>query len=150
MNTKQWVILIVVAVVFAGGGFFGGMKYQASKTPAVTARSGAAGAAGAFAGRRAAGGGAAGSFINGQVLSVNGSTITVTLANGGSQVAVLAPSTQYRKAVDGTSADVSVGSQVTITGTSNSDGSLTAQSVQIRTASSTPPGIPGLGGAPGQ
>lgn len=75
------------------------------------------------------------------MLSVNGNTITVKLASGGSQVAVLAPSTQYRKAVDGTSADVAVGSQVTITGTTNSDGSLTAQSVQIRTASSTSPGM---------
>ena len=141
MNTKQWVILIVVAVIFAGGGFFGGIKYQASKTPAVAARTGAAGAPG-FAGRRGAGGAVAGSFINGSVLSVSGSTITVKLTSGGSQVAVLAPSTQYRKAVDGTSADVTVGSQVTITGTTNSDGSLTAQSVQIRTASSTPPGTP--------
>ncbi len=143
MTSKQWIILIVVAVVFAGGGFFGGMKYQASKTPAVAVRTstaGAAGAAGAFAGRRS-GTGANASFISGDVLSVNGNTITVKLASGGSQVAVLAPSTQYRKAVDGTSADVAVGSQVTITGTTNSDGSLTAQSVQIRTASSTSPGM---------
>jgi hypothetical protein len=139
MTGKQWVILVVVAVVFAGGGFFGGMKYQASKTPAPVSRSGAAGA---FAGRRAGGtGGANASFISGQVLSVNGSTITVQLMSGGSQVAVLAPSTQYRKAVDGSSSDVTVGSNVTITGTTNSDGSLTAQSVQIRTATSTPPGI---------
>jgi len=139
MNTKQWVTLVVVAIVFAGGGFFGGMKYQASKTPAVMARTGASGP-GAFAGRRAGGANGA-SFISGQVLSVSGSTITVKSTNGGSQVAVLAPSTQYRKAVDGASSDVVVGSQVTITGSTNSDGSLTAQSVQIRTATSTPPGM---------
>lgn len=156
MNSKQWIILVVVAVVFAGGGFFGGMKYQASKTPTVAARSGATGASGAygaaggFAGRRtgAGGGSGAGSFLNGQVLSVNGTTMTVQLTGGGSQIVVLAPSTQYRKAVDGTSADLTVGSQVTITGSTNSDGSLTAQSVQIRSATSTPAGMPQ--GAPGQ
>jgi Domain of unknown function (DUF5666) len=139
MNTKQWVALAVVAVVFAGGGFFGGMKYQASKTPAVVLRPGMGGA-GTFAGRRA-GGASGASFINGQVLNVSGSTITVKSMNGGSQVAVLAPSTQYRKAVDGASSDVVVGSQVTITGSTNSDGSLTAQSVQIRTSTLTPQGM---------
>jgi Domain of unknown function (DUF5666) len=140
MNTKQWVTLVVVAVVFAGGGFFGGMKYQASKTPAPAARFGGAGGAGAFAGRRLGGGaGGAGSFVSGSVLSVNGTSITVKNMAGGSQIAILAPSTQYRKAVDGSSSDVTVGSIVTITGTTNSDGSLTAQSVQIRAATSTQP-----------
>jgi uncharacterized protein (UPF0333 family) len=144
MTSKQWIILIVVAVVFAGGGFFGGIKYQQSKTPAAGARAfNAAGTAG-FALRRGAGGagGTNAGFANGQVLNVDQGSITIKLQNGGSQNVVLAPSTQYRKAVDGTSADVIVGSQVTITGTTNSDGSLTAQSVQIRPASSTPEGLP--------
>ena len=142
MNSKQWITLIVVAVVFAGGGFFAGLKYQQSKTPAAAARNfGGAGSA-AVAGRRGTAGGANMGFANGQVLSVDNNSITIKLQNGGSQNVVLAPSTQYRKAVDGTSGDITVGSQVTITGTANSDGSLTAQSVQIRSASSTPPDMP--------
>lgn len=145
MNSKQIVILVVVAVVFGGGGFFGGMKYQASKTPTMTIRGGGPG--GTFAGRRGGPNGA--SFLNGQVASINGSTATIKLMNGGSQIVVLAPSTAYRKAVDGTAADMAVGSNVTITGTSNSDGSLTAQSVQIRSASSTMPGFGPGGGAQG-
>jgi hypothetical protein len=144
MNTKQWVILIVVAVVFAGGGFFGGMKYQQSKTPVR-----AAGAAG-FAARRTGTGAAAGSFVSGQVLSVDSNTITVKLQNGGSQNVILAPSTQYGKMVAGTSADVVVGTSVIATGSTNSDGSVTAQNVQIRTASSTPTGFPRASAAPGQ
>jgi hypothetical protein len=150
MTSKQWVTLVVVAVIFAGGGFFGGIKYQAAKTPAVAARTGSfaggAGAAGGFA-RRGAGGAAAGSFVNGQVLSSGSNSITVKNMAGGSQIVILAPSTQYRKAVDGSASDVTVGSMVTVTGTTNSDGSLTAQSVQIRTSTSTPPGA---GTPPGQ
>jgi len=142
MNTKQWVTLIVVAVVFAGIGFFGGIKYQQSKTPAVAARTGGGAGAAGFAGRRTGTAGANMGFANGQVLSVDQNSITVKLQNGGSQNVILAPSTTYRKAVDGTISDVAVGSQVTVTGTTNSDGSLTAQSVQIRAASSTPPGLP--------
>jgi hypothetical protein len=142
MTSKQWVILVVVAIVFAGGGFFGGVKYQQAKTPAATAaRTGQfGGAGGSF--RRTGGGANGASFITGQVLSVSGSTATIKLMSGGSQIAVLAPSTQYREAVDGTAADMTVGSQVTITGTTNSDGSLTAQSIQIRAATSTPSGMP--------
>jgi hypothetical protein len=141
MSTKQIVTLIVVAVVFAGGGFFGGMKYQQSKTPAVAARTGAFGGAGGFAGRRP-GGANGGSFVSGQVLSSSANSMTVKNMAGGSQIVILAPSTQYRKAVDGTAGDLSVGSMVTVTGSTNSDGSLTAQSVQIRTATSTPSGTP--------
>jgi len=141
MTSKQWVTLIVVAVVFAGGGFFGGIKYQQSKTPAVATRTGGPAGAG-FAGRRAGAGGANMGFANGQVLSVDQNSITIKLQNGGSQNVILAPSTTYHKAVDGTSSDVLAGTQVTVTGTTNSDGSLTAQSVQIRTASSTPQGMP--------
>jgi len=142
MNTKQIVTLVVVALVFAGGGFFGGMKYQQSKAPAAgagrTGQFGGGGGAGGFGGRR--GGANGGSFVSGQVLSQSSNSITVKNMAGGSQIVILAPSTQYRKAVDGAASDVTVGGMITVTGTTNSDGSLTAQSVQIRnnTASSTP------------
>lgn len=135
---KTIIIAVAVAVVFGAGGFFGGIKYQQSKAPVRGAFGGGAGGAGA-AGRRAGGMG----FLNGQVLNSGNGTMTVKLMNGGSQVVVLAPSTQYRKAVDGTAADVTVGSNVTITGSTNPDGSLTAQSIQIRTGTSTPAGFPG-------
>jgi hypothetical protein len=129
MTSKQIVILIVIAIVFAGGGFYGGMRYQQSKSP--TRRNVQ------FTGGRAGMG-----FVNGQVMSADSGSITVKNQNGGSQIVILAPSTQYRKTVDGTASDVVVGGMVTVTGTSNSDGSLTAQNVQIRSASSTPLGSP--------
>ena len=138
MDKKNIVIVVVVALVFASGGFFGGMKYQQSKTPT---RGGGQFAFGAGGQRRA---GAAGmGFVNGEVISQDTNSITVKNQNGGSQIVILAPSTTYRKAVDGTSGDVTTGKMVTVTGSTNSDGSLTAQNVQIRDASSTPIGFPG-------
>ena len=133
---KKIISIIAALVIGAAGGFFGGMKYQQNKTVKTFA-----GRAGQFGpnsqgGRRGGAGGTG--FSGGQVIAKDGKSITVKLNNGGSQIVLLAPSTQYRKAVDGTLSDVSVGSQVAATGSSNADGSLTAQSVQIRSASSTP------------
>ena len=120
------------------------MKYQGSKAPSLTMRAGAGPGGQGFPGGRAGGRGPnGGGFAGGQVMSVDNSTLTIKSMNGGSQIVILAPSTQFRKAVDGSASDVTVGKQVTITGTTNSDGSITAQSVQIRdampNASSTPP-----------
>jgi hypothetical protein len=138
MQKKHIIVAVVLVAIAAGAGFFGGMKYsQAKAAPAGNRQFTFNGAGGA--GRRPGG---AGSFVNGQVLSKDANTITVKNMAGGSQIVVLGSSTQYRKAVDGTADDVAIGSMVTITGSTNSDGSLTAQSVQIRTATGTPQGLP--------
>jgi hypothetical protein len=147
MNTKQWVTLIVVAIIFAGGGFFGGMKYQQSKTPVRAA--GAAGLRGQAFGAGGRAGAAAGSqFLNGIVLSKDAQSFTVKMQNGSSKIVLYSGSTSINKTVGGTADDIIVGNQIVVTGSTNSDGSLTAQNVQIRTASSTPPGTPP--GIPGQ
>ena len=139
------IAMAVIALIVGGGlGFFGGMKYQQNKTAKMfSSRSGQFGGAGGLsAGRQGARGSVAGmGFLNGQVISKDEKSLTIRLMNGGSQIVLLSPSTQYRKAVDGTDADIAVDSQVTVTGSSNSDGSLTAQSIQIRQASSTPSSI---------
>jgi hypothetical protein len=132
MNTKQKVIGAVVVVVLMGGSFWGGMAYAKSKTPArgqfanMQFGAGAAGARGGFA-RGAGMGGSAG-----QVVSVSDSSMTIKLASGSTQIVLLGTSTQVTKSAMGTIADLTAGTNVIITGSSNSDGSITAQSVQIR------------------
>jgi hypothetical protein len=144
MNTKQWVTLVVVAIVFAGGGFFGGMKYQQSKTPVRAA--GAAGQRGQAFGAGGRGAAAGSQFLNGVVLSKDAQSFTVKMQNGSSKIVFYSGSTSINKTVEGTADDIIVGNQIVVTGSTNSDGSLTAQNVQIRTASSTPPGAPGQPG----
>jgi hypothetical protein len=87
---------------------------------------------------------AAGSdFLAGQVLSKDANGITVQLMNNvpggnstststGSKIVIISGSTAISKYDAGTSADLAVGQQVVVTGTDNSDGSVTAQNVQIR------------------
>jgi len=136
------VIAIAAIVVGGAGGFFGGMKYAQSKTP-----SGRGLVSGQFQnltaaerqqlgfGRGTGTGGNGNGFISGQILNKNDKSITVQLPNnGGSKIIFYSPSTAVGKTVEGTSADLAVGETVTANGTANSDGSITAASIQIRPA----------------
>jgi len=142
MNKKstQVIIAIIVAIVF----FIGGLEYGKSTATATTASSTRsatgstfAGGTGArsFAGRGAAGGG----FVGGKIVSVDPTSISIALPNStstsvttGSTVVLYSTGTSILKSIVGSSADLEVGDSVTVTGTSNSDGSMSATSIQIR------------------
>ena len=77
-------------------------------------------------------GGAGAGFVSGKVISKDKKTITVEVAGGGSKIVFINESTPVMESTTGSLKDVTVGEQVMINGTSNQDGSLNAQSVQIR------------------
>jgi len=134
---KDLIISIIVCIIVGGASFFGGMKYQASQTPAPAAGAPGGqytGGPGGFGGGRVGRGGANGNggIANGEVLSKDSTGLTLKLRNGGSQIIFVTPTTKTEKTVDGTMDDLAVGKQVMIIGTTNSDGSLTAQSIQLR------------------
>lgn len=118
-------IIGITALVFAGAGFFGGMKYQQSKTPQFN-RGQFGNAANGQARNRAGGG-----MVNGTILSVDATTMTVKLPDNSSKIVVLSGTTTYAKSTQGELTDLVVGDWVAAFGTTNADGSVTAQSVQI-------------------
>lgn len=154
MNQKNKMIAgaVVVLVVVAGVAFYGGMAYAKGKTGAYGAaamQNGQFGAGATGAGRsgaRTGFGGAAGmgGATFGQVIAKDDKSITVKLASGGSKIVFITPTTPMSKDAAGSLADVAVGTQVTVTGSANADGSLSAQSIRIGSptmrgaASSTP------------
>jgi hypothetical protein len=122
---------VVVFVVGAGIGFYGGMKYQSNKAPMP----------GTFAGRSGQNGGrqSFGGMTIGTIISKDASSITLQLASGqtgqsGSRIVLFSGTTEISKFDAGTAGDLKAGSTVMVRGTQNSDGSLTAQQIQLRPA----------------
>ena len=157
MHNKCITIAVVIAVVVGGGAFYGGMKYaQGQAASQVATRGGGQGGFGAGAGGagRAAGAGGqrgangGGGFSGGQITAQDATSITIKTRTGSSQIVFYSPSTSIEKSVSGAASDLSVGEQVTTTGTTNPDGSLAATSIQIRPADATggPSGAPATPG----
>jgi hypothetical protein len=133
MKNKNLIISAVLIVLVAAGAFYGGMRYQLSKTPSFarqfngrgnTARGGAVpnGARQGF------------SPVNGEIISSDSNSITVKMADGSSKIVILTDSTDINKADTATKSDLTTGAKVAVFGTNNSDGSVTAQSIQINPA----------------
>lgn len=138
-NSKIITIVIVVAVVVGALSFYGGEKYSQSTTPVRSSSTLAASGGRQFGGARAGGAafGAGGGAVNGTVIGKDNQSITVSLMQGGSQIIFFSPSTTVDKTTIGTINDVATGTRVMVLGTSNSDGTETAQSIQLRPAGAT-------------
>ncbi len=132
MNTQSKIISAVVVLILMGGSFWGGITYAKAHPTRGQFNTQFGGAAGGRAGGFGRGG--MGGASVGQVVSADKTTMTIKLASGSTQIVLFSTSTQIMKSVAGTASDLSAGTNVIIMGQPNSDGSLTAQSVQIRPA----------------
>ncbi len=124
---KNKIIAVIVLIIVAGGAYYFGM--QAGKSSATAA---ATAARASFA--RGVGGTRAGGAVTGQVVSVDTNSLTISLPAGGSQIIFFTPSTPVTKTVSGSVSDLKTGINIMVTGTANSDGSESANSIQIRPA----------------
>lgn len=71
-------------------------------------------------------------MIDGEILSKDDNSITVKLKDGGSKIIIFSNSTNVLKSTQVTLNDINVGDNVIISGKANSDGSVIADSIQIR------------------
>lgn len=137
---KKVLPIIVTAVIVGVAAFYGGMVYgkgsgMSSPQGGFQNFRGASGT-GAFGGRGGGRGGFGGATI-GQIIGKDDKSITLQTMDGSSKIVFYSGSTQVMKSVAGTPNDLVSGEQVVVMGSANSDGSVTAQNVQIRPASST-------------
>ncbi len=142
---KLIIFSAILIIAVGGGGFFGGMQYQKSKSPSSdfqTLRNlspeerqqrfqqmGIPGESpNGLAGNNRTGGG----FATGEIISKDDKSVTVKLRDGGSKIIFYSESTEISEFVNGSSNDLEVGKTIIVNGKTNQDGSITAQSVQIR------------------
>jgi hypothetical protein len=140
---KKIISLSLLITAVAGAAFYGGLRYDKSQSPASAGVG--AGGRGNFQGRQRDGGGV-GNFTGGPIISMDDKSVTVQTMNGGSKIVFFSGATKIMKSVDGSPADLATGKQVTITGTANPDGSMTAETIQLRTGAFAPRAGAGVGG----
>lgn len=135
MMNKTLLSILAVAVVVGSGAFYGGMKYAENKAASDRQqRIQQFGGSGSGTGFRNGGSGnrTAGGFTSGEILSKDDKSITIKMRDGGSKIIFYSDTTEVGKFVNGTPSDLEVGKNVSVNGTANSDGSITAQSIQLR------------------
>lgn len=114
---------VIVVLVFGAGGFFGGIKYQQNKRVQFT---------GQFSARQN-GQPNRGNVrpVAGEISTADDTSITVKLADGSNKIILISEKTTINKATEGTKTDLTTGTTVMIFGTENTDGSVTAQNIQL-------------------
>ena len=117
-------------------GFWGGVQY--GKSSATTALQNGGFQRGAFGvqGRRS--GVSNANFIMGEIMNKDDKSITVKSRDGSSRFVFFSGMTQISKSTNGTPDDLQIGKEINANGTLNSDGSMSAQMIQIRPFSQTP------------
>jgi uncharacterized protein (DUF2147 family) len=135
---KQPIVFILVLILVAAGSFFGGMKYGQSKVVSSSFSQGNFPEANGvnFARPNGSANGAknsGNSMTIGEIIAKDDTSLTVKIASGSTQIILLAASTEFVKTTTGAVDDFKVGDNVMVNGSSNSDGSVTASSVQLRT-----------------
>ena len=133
---KKYVIIVGVVIILVGvGAFYSGVIYNQNKSVSDgQQRFGQAAGAniGGQFGFRGGQGRAGGGFISGDVISKDSQSLTIKMRDGSSKIVFFSDTTEVSKFVAGTSMDLAVGKTVTIMGKTNSDGSITATTIQLR------------------
>lgn len=136
MNKQNMIAVILLAsAVTAGVSFYAGMKYQQSKRGQFFTQMNGQGRVGLMMGNGNRGSQPAGRQgfrpVAGEIIRADDTSITVKLSDGSSKIIMLTGSTRINKAAEGSKTDLTIGTQVAVFGSENTDGSVTAQNVQI-------------------
>ena len=136
--TKHFIAVILVVSISGYGGYYFGAKSANKDFGAYGNQRGQFGngqfrQGGPRQGQEGPRGGMrGGNFLSGEVLKLDDKSVTIKLNDGGSKTAYFVGSTTVDKSVVGTISDIKVGNRVMINGKGNSDGSVNAEMIQIR------------------
>ncbi len=141
MEPKLLVPFVIALLVVGSSSFYAGMRYARASRADAFANGAFQGGPGGQRGGAARGNFARGTgFASGAILSKDDTSLTLKMMDGSTKIVLFATSTEVLKSAAGSLADLAAGTEVTVMGTGNTDGSLTAKSIQLRGAGS--PAIP--------
>lgn len=136
---KQIIGFVFCALIAAGASFYGGMLYERGKQNAerIAFSQGRAqmfrGGTGVPSTQGFRNGGRNGNGIAaGEILTIDDKSLTLKLQDGGSKIILVSPSMSINTFSAASSSDLVTGTSILVTGEANADGSMTAQSIQIR------------------
>lgn len=135
MNIKTKIIIAVLITVFIAG--YGGYWWgsRSITRPGLNQNGFSGRNSQGMANRRVNSG-----FATGDILAKDDKGLTIKLRNGGSQIILVAPSTEVSKMSQTDQSELQIGKSIVVTGKTNSDGSVTASSIQIRPNTPAPMG----------
>jgi hypothetical protein len=144
-NKKGLIVAVALILIVAVGGFFGGSAYQKTQSASVQGNFNANSGLGAMGyGQNGNVQGQGMIPVTGKIASSDSESFTIKLDDGSSKIVLLNSKSSINKSSTVSGSDLKTGEQVMVIGTSNSDGSLTASSIQLGNL----PDMPGLGGSP--
>lgn len=130
------IIAIAIMIVVSGTAFYGGTVYQ--KSQSTQARGNFAGrdmgqnsTKGVITGNKTQLNRDGSNPVDGQIISIDDKSVTIKLKDGSSNIIMFSDSTVFNKSTVGSKADLVQGVSLMVIGTKNTDGSITAQNVQI-------------------
>lgn len=133
-KTISTVILIIIVAVVGGGSFYSGIIYGKNQsTKSFNPQNFRIGQAG-----NRNGNGAGANFLTGDIIAKDDKSVTIKLRDGGSKIVFLSNSTKINKQTDGSLSDLEVGKTIMVEGKQNSDGSFSADTVQLNPRTGLP------------
>ena len=128
MKKNTIIGFVVCGIACAGIGFALGINHGKTQSLATIQMSGR----GMIGNRGAIGTVRGGGFVSGEIITKDATSITVKLRDGSSKILFFTTDTPILKSTAGTAGDLSIGQEIMTTGKTNTDGSVTADSIQIR------------------
>lgn len=125
---NNFIVIVIVGILMAGAGFYGGMQYQKSQRPNFAGGR----LPGGFGGPSGANGAQQGSRpVSGTIASVDSTGVTLTLPDGSSKIILVSGSTVINKSTTGSQSDLKQGDQAMVIGTTDANGTVTAESISL-------------------
>lgn len=121
------------AVIVGAAAFFGGVKYQQMRPPSPVDSQSQNGAQRANGQNRSGFrmGGQGFRPVFGEVVSKDDKSVTLKLQDQSSKIVMFNDKTTVSKSSEGSSSDIKTGDKIMVMGSNNSDGSVTAQNIQL-------------------